>query len=128
VKQLTGFFLVFFLTACSNRTGIPKDIIPPDSMQMIMKDLIMAAEYTSQYIAKDSLRPDKVKANQDLLEAIFKLHHTNRTAFRESLNYYESRPDLNKRIFDSLAVYANRHRAELYAPKAPVKLHPDSTK
>jgi hypothetical protein len=128
VKRLTGFLIIFFFTACSNRTGIPEEVIPPDSMEKIMKDIIMAEQYSNQYILKDSLRTDKQKANQDLLEAIFKLHHTTRKSFQESLNYYESRPDLNMKIFDSLSVYANQHRAELYAPKAPVKLHPDTLK
>jgi hypothetical protein len=109
------------MAACSNRTGIPKDILPPDSMEIIMKDVIMAEQYSYQYLAKDSLIRDKVKANQDLLEAIFKVHHTTRAAFRKSLNYYESRPDLNKKIFDSLSVYANRRKVDLYAPKPLVK-------
>jgi hypothetical protein len=128
VNQLTGFFLIFLFTACGNRAGISKDIIPPDSMTKIMKDIIMAEEYSNQYILKDSLRTDKRMANQDLLEAIFALHHTNRKTFQESLNYYESRPDQNMKIFDSLSSYANQHRAELYAPKPLVKLHPDSVK
>ncbi|HEY4937108.1 MAG TPA: DUF4296 domain-containing protein, partial [Puia sp.] len=110
-----------YLAACSNRTSIPKDIIPPDSMQKIMREVIMAGEYSVQYISKDSLKPDKLKANQDLMEDIFRLHHTTRAAFKQSLNFYESRPDLNKIIFDSLAADANRHKQELYGPRTNVK-------
>ena len=121
MKYLNVFLFFIFMAACSNRTGIPKDILPPDSMEIIMKDVIMAEQYSYQYLAKDSLIRDKVKANQDLLEAIFKVHHTTRAAFRKSLNYYESRPDLNKKIFDSLSVYANRRKVDLYAPKPLVK-------
>ena len=117
MKLLMVFFVLLMLTGCSNRSGIPNDIIIPDSMQRIMKDVIMAEEYSSLYIHKDSLNRDKVKANQDLLEAVFKIHHTTKERFRASLHFYESRPDLNKRIFDSLSAYANRHRAELYMTK-----------
>ena len=113
MTRLTFFFL-FLLTACSNRSSIPGNIIPPDSMQKIMMDVIMANEYASLYISKDSTKHDKVKANQDLLEAIFKIHHVSKAEFQTSLRFYESRPDLNKNIFDSLAAYANRHRPELY--------------
>jgi hypothetical protein len=109
------FFVLLILTGCSDRTGIPNDIIPPDSMQSIMKDVIMAEEYSTLFIIhKDSLNRDKVKANQDLLETVFKIHHTTKESFRASLRFYESRPDLNKKIFDSLSAYANRHRSELY--------------
>jgi hypothetical protein len=121
VKRLTIFFLFVCLTACSNRTSIPKDILPPDSMQKIMNDIILAGEYSAQYISKDSLKPDKLKANQDLMESIFKLHHTTRAVFKQSLNFYQSRPDLNKNIFDSLAADANRHKTELYGPRPTVK-------
>jgi hypothetical protein len=121
VKRLTVFFLVVFLAACSNRTDVPKDIIPPDSMSRIMKDIIMAEQYSTQYLSKDSLKRDKLKANQDLLESIFKIHHTTRAEFKNSLSFYESRPDLNKTIFDSLATDANRHKAEIYTPRTLIK-------
>jgi hypothetical protein len=121
VRYLIISFL-FFLTACTNRTNIPENIIPPDSMQMIMLDVIEANDYSNLYIIKDTLKKDKVLENQNLLEAIFKIHHTNRKDFQESLKFYESRPDLNKKIFDSLAAYANRHRPDLYKPRPqPVK-------
>ena len=40
-----------------------------------MKDMIMADEYSLQYISKDSPKTDKIQANQNLLEAVFKIHH-----------------------------------------------------
>ena len=116
MKKLIAFSLLLFMAGCSNRTEIPENIIPPDSMKMIMRDVIMASEYSSSYLYKDSLKKDKVKANQDLLEAVFQIHHISRQSFMESLHFYESRPDLNKTIFDSLSAYANRHRNELYKP------------
>jgi hypothetical protein len=121
VKRLILYFIAANLAACSDRSSIPSDIIPPDSMQKIMKDVIIAGEYSAQYIVKDSLKPDKIKASEDLMETVFKIHHTTREEFKKSLSFYESRPDLNKIIFDSLAADANRHRAELYAPRPIVK-------
>jgi hypothetical protein len=121
VKQLTVYILLILLAACNDRSGIPKNIIPPDSMQVIMKDVIIAAEYSSLYLAKDSLKKDKVKANQDLLEAVFQIHHISKETFLRSLHFYQSRPDLNKKIFDSLSVYANRKRQDLYKPQTPIK-------
>jgi hypothetical protein len=117
VKKLIIFSL-FALAACSDRTAIPKDIIPPDSMQKIMFDVIMAEEYSSLYVSKDSLKHDKVKANQDLLEDVFKIHHISRENFKKSLHFYESRPDLNKKIFDSLAAFVNQRRQDFYRPKS----------
>jgi hypothetical protein len=117
VKRLIIFLLVVSLAACSNRKSIPKDIIQLDTMQVIMKEMILTGEYALQYISKDSLNHDKAKSNQDLMENIFKLHHITRTDFKKSLSFYEARPDLNKIIFDSLAAEANRHKTEIYSPR-----------
>jgi len=115
------FILLLFFSSCSNRTGIPDGIIPLDSMQKIMKDIIEADQFSVQFIARDSLKPDKVKAGQDLMEVIFKIHNITRAEFKASLNFYESRPDLNKKIFDSLMADANRRKPELYLPKPVIK-------
>lgn len=117
MRHLLFYLLLFAVTACSNRSGIPKGIIPPDSMQKIMKDVVMADQYSIQYISRDSLKQDKLKANQDLYEIIFKLHHITRAEFKTSLEFYDSRPDMIKKIFDSLAADGNRYRMEYEAPK-----------
>jgi hypothetical protein len=124
--RLASFFILFMLVSCSNRTSVPGDVLPLDSMQVVMKDLITASEYSSQSIAKDPKIKDKTKANQELLEKIFQLHHITRATFRHSLLFYESRPDLNQQVFDSLSAYANRQQKDLYRPKSVAKptIHP----
>jgi hypothetical protein len=119
VNRLIILFFVVLFSACSNRTGIPGDIIPTDTMTMIMKDVILANEYSTAYFPKDTVRKDKMLANQELLDGIFEIHHVTREEFKNSLHFYESRPDLNKKIFDSLTAFANRHKTELYLPKLP---------
>jgi hypothetical protein len=114
-------FSLCVLVACSDRESIPNDIIPPDSMQKVMYDVIMADGYSTLHISKDSLQRDKVKANQELLEEVFAIHHITREKFKESLHFYESRPDLNKKMFDSLSAWANRHRTDFYKPKPVLK-------
>ena len=116
MKILTLFTIMILLAGCSNRSGTPSGIIPPDSMTTIMKEIIMVNEYSLVYITKDSLKKDKILANQELLDGVFKIHHISRQTFEESLRFYDSRPDMNKTIFDSLSAYANRHRTDLYRP------------
>ncbi|HEX3768424.1 MAG TPA: DUF4296 domain-containing protein [Puia sp.] len=116
MKRLPEIFILVLLTACSNRSSIPPDIIPLDSMTVIMKDVIIANEYAITYIPKDSTKKDKILANQGLLDGVFKIHHITRESFENSYRFYESRPDMNKTIFDSLSAYANRHRTDLYRP------------
>jgi len=124
VKRLIIFTLFLYLSSCTNRTRIPGDVLPMDSMQNVMKDLVMASEYATKYITLDSSIKDKVKANQDLMETVFKIHHTTRAEFKHSLGFYESRPDLNKIIFDSLAADANRNKPVLYSPRKQPPIKP----
>jgi len=121
VKRLIIFYMVASLAACTDRSSIPKNIIPPDSMQKILKDVIIAGVYSDQYITRDTLKRDKRKANNELMDSVFLLHKISREEFKTSLSFYESRPDLNKMLFDSLAAYANQHKTELYAPKPSVR-------
>jgi hypothetical protein len=128
VKRLPVLFMVILFVACSDRTSIPAGIIPPDSMTVMMKEIIMVNEYSMAYISKDSLKKDKILANQALLDGVFKIHHISREAFENSLRFYDSRPDMNKVIFDSLSAYANRHRTELYRPLKITKPIPPPVK
>ena len=103
MKYLPVFFIMILFAACSNRTSVPGDIIPIDSMTVIMKDIIIANEYSQVNIPKDSTKKDKILANQQLLDGVFKIHHVTRESFQTSYRFYESRPDMNKAIFDSLS-------------------------
>jgi len=125
VKRPPVIFMIILFTACSNRSSIPGDIIPLDSMTLIMKDIIIANEYSLVNLPKDSTKKDKILANQQLLDGVFKIHHITRESFQTSYEFYESRPDMNKTIFDSLSAYANRHKNELYRPlKIPKPISP----
>jgi len=125
VKRPPVVFMILLFVACSNRSSIPGDIIPLDSMTLIMKDIIIANEYSLSNIQKDSTKKDKILANQQLLDGVFKIHHITRESFQKSYQFYESRPDMNKTIFDSLLAYANRHKNELYRPmKIPKPITP----
>jgi len=125
VKRLPVIFTILLFIACSNRSSIPGDIIPMDSMTLIMRDIVIANEYSVSNIPKDSTKKDKILANQQLLDGVFKIHHITRESFQKSYQFYESRPDMNKTIFDSLSAYANRHKSELYRPlKIPKPVSP----
>ncbi|HEX3081422.1 MAG TPA: DUF4296 domain-containing protein, partial [Puia sp.] len=87
MKPLPVIFTLVLLTACSNRSSVPADIIPLDSMTFIMKDVIIANEYAMTYIPKDSTKKDKILANQELLDGVFKIHHITRESFEKSYRF-----------------------------------------
>ena len=124
MRSLAIFGLCFCLFACTDRKSVPAGIIEPDSMQVILKDVIMADQFATRYLLKDSLLKDSSHRNVkvetlQLYETVFKLHKVSRKSFRNSMDFYYSRPDLLKTIFDSLAAYETKHRSDLYKPKPP---------
>ena len=135
--RTTGIFVLalFLLGACTDRGGTPGNIIPKDSMASVLWDIIQADQFSAYYLTKDSAKDIK-KETMKLYGAVFDLHHVSRDEFQKSLEFYYSRPDLNREIFDSLAARGNRKRGEMYksSPKKPdstkhlpkAGIHPDS--
>jgi len=96
-------FIILILTnfACIRDNKIPNDVIPQDQMRKIMWDLMRADAYVTDFIMKDSTR-DKKAESVKLYEKIFDIHGITREAFKKSLAFYQSRPDLFKAVSDSL--------------------------
>lgn len=66
-----------------------------------MWDLMRADAYVADFIMKDSTKDLKTES-AILYEKVFDIHSTTQEEFKESLTFYESRPDLLKVITDSL--------------------------
>ena len=76
-------------------------MIRPNEMRKVMWDLMRADAYVSDFIMKDSTR-DKKAESAILYEKVFAIHSISQEAFKKSIAFYESRPDLLKIITDSL--------------------------
>jgi hypothetical protein len=70
-------------------------------MRKIMWDLMRADAYVSDFIMKDTTLNKKAES-AILYEKVFAIHSINQEAFKKSMAFYESRPDLLKIITDSL--------------------------
>jgi len=101
------FFLFIILIilnfGCIRDNKIPKDVIPQNQMRKIIWDLMRADAYVTDFVMKDSTL-DKKAESAKLYEKIFDIHTTTQEAFKKSLAFYQSRPDLFKVISDSLRI------------------------
>ena len=101
------FFLFIILIisnfACIRDNKIPKDVMPQNQMRKIIWDLMRADAYVTDFVMKDSTL-DKKAESAKLYEKIFDIHTTTQEAFKKSLAFYQSRPDLFKVISDSLRI------------------------
>lgn len=109
------FGLIAFAAACTNKNKIPSDVMTQDKMETVMWDMILADRFSSQFLERDSVAKKNIKTeNLKLYERVFQVHHITREEFVRSFNFYLSRPDLNKVIYDTMTARADRRRAELY--------------
>lgn len=106
------------LLSCTPKAKVPKDILQPPQMTNVLWDLIRADEMvTMQYpVDTGTIRFD---TSLVLYSQIAKAHNTTQQQFKQSLQFYKTRPDLLQVIIDSLS-----NRATLPTPdttlKAPV--------
>jgi len=109
---LLGFLLCF--ASCGNSDNVPGNIIPKDSMAVILWDIIQADQFSTQYMVRDSARINVKAETMGLYQDIFRIHHTTKEEFQKSYQYYLAHPDITKLMLDSLSARANRRRGEAY--------------
>jgi hypothetical protein len=110
------FFLVVFLLSCTNTTKTPPGIIAKQKMELILWDLIQADRFSTLFLARDSAKVNINLENIKLYQQIFDIHKISKDDFIKSYEFYLGRPDITKVIFDSIAVKAERQRANIYKP------------
>ena len=118
--------LIMLSMACTNKNKIPSDVLSREDMKKVMWDMIQADRFSTQFLERDTSKNVKTETFK-LYEQVFKLHKITRDEFVYSYKFYLSRPDISKVMFDSLAAFANRQRAEIYKAD-PVKKTTDTIK
>ena len=108
----------FIFVACSEGSKVPAGIIPQDKMQAILWDMLQADRFATQFL-NDSLKRALDIQRFAQYHTVFAIHNIEKKEFFESFNYYLSRPDITRTIFDSLTQHANRLRPTLYQESSP---------
>ncbi len=103
----------FFLNACALSTR-PSDVLAPDEMKAVLKDIHLADAYLSTL--SDTLQI-KVLSGK-LYKNVFTKHHTSLNEFNASLSFYAGKPtvldSMYKQIYDDL----NKVNRKNVLPKA----------
>lgn len=89
MKLIIVLFFVIFLTACSSNTiyKAPENLIPKDSMMMVIEDLIIAS-------SSKHLNNKNGKNNINYLPLVKEAYKIDSTRFMESNVYYTSKIDV----------------------------------
>jgi hypothetical protein len=122
-KSLLILFCVVSYTviSCGDKNSVPSHIIPREKMEKILWDMILADQYSTYYLAKDSAKINVKKETLKLYQQVFQLQQVSFDEFRKSYKYYIDHPSLSKTLFDSLVARGNRQRTESFDPsKKPI--------
>ena len=80
---------------------MPKEVFPPEKMEVVLYDIIRADELVDLSSLKDSTYRQLSKRTA-LYDSVFQLHSISKEDYDKSIQFYESRPDLLKVILDTL--------------------------
>lgn len=112
MKYLLLTYSILFLFSCKSANDIPGNIIPVDSMKLVMWDMMRTGAYVDHAFSKDSALLEKKYI--ELYRQVFLLHKITKAEFDESLAYYLQHPDKNKIMLDSLNNFASKQRMERF--------------
>ena len=100
MKKYFPVIILLFLS-CSG-SSVPSELLEPQKMYPVVKDIMIADEYINNTLSNDSTINVK-KKRSELYEQIFVLHKTDRKQFYKTFKYYQEHPDIQKILFDSLS-------------------------
>lgn len=120
MSKLICLLFFCFVLSCANRDKIPSGIIPKNEMQKVLWDMIQADQFSKQFIVRDSVKKKNLNLEMmKLYDEVFQIHHITKDEFQKSYQFYISRPDILKIVFDSLSAQGNRRMQEIYQPVSP---------
>jgi len=100
-------FALVLLVSCNN--GTPKNVLPVNTMKVVMFDMLKADEWYARKLVGDTLML-RVKEDIPLYEQVFAVHKLTKKEFFDSYHYYEVHPIAYKELVDSLESYANKQK------------------
>lgn len=108
-------FFLLVLMACGQAGKVPKGVFPKEKMRDVLLDMVMADAYS--YENKDPRMPlvDSVRREREKIyyKQILDLHHITQAEFQKSYDWYESRPDRMKEVYDMMMEIATAKREGL---------------
>ena len=116
-----AILILAFLFSCS--TPLPKDVLPPEKMKVILWDVLRADELAGYNLTSDTSL-NRINTYTAYYQQILDIHKISREKFNKSLAYYQNHPVLFKVVLDSLQNYADRQQkndtSHLLKPSHPV--------
>lgn len=91
---------------------IPKEVLPINTMKVIVWDMAVADQVT---INKHLYKSDSLKLMTTMnYQKVFAIHKIDKKKFYDSYTFYEGHPKYLKILYDSVTSYGNRAKTDTY--------------
>ena len=106
------------ILSCKGIADARKEVLPLDTMKVVIWDLLNADEWNNIQIGKDtSIR--KTKNNLRLYQKALLIHHISKDQFYYSYSYYEDHPDQMKTLMDTLSAFGQKQKEKFEMRPVP---------
>ena len=112
-RLLPVFLLLLVLVSCTGRKSVPKGVLPPDQMEKVLYDVILAEGYAESYLYADSSMSKEEWMNKEM-DKVLAIHKVSQETFMKSYDFYKKRPDMFKVIADTMNAKSQRNREKIY--------------
>ena len=123
MKSILVLVLTVLIIACTTKN---KNILPINTMKVVMWQLMQVDEFATFYLSKDSSKNIIAETNV-LYKQIFELNKIDGHQFYNSFNWYRNSVSNYKLLLDSLGAYSMRKREERYITPTPPTTPPAVT-
>lgn len=111
--------LIVLILSCKGKsdTHVPKDIIPPDSMAVLLTDVhMLQASLQLGYTRNDS-----AISSTEAFNDLWKKHHMTAADYNRYVNYYSRNPTLLDTVYERVLNNLSQQKAELMGTKPDKK-------
>lgn len=114
MRRLFAWLILLLLLSCSSKRAVPKDILPPEKMQLVFWDYMRAEVYIKDFVLlkQDSTLKDSAESAR-LQNRIFNYYHISKSDFYRSYDYYSNHPGLMTALVDSIIEKQNRQAIDV---------------
>lgn len=103
------FVFVIVLASCGSKNDIPKGVLKPEKMQLVLFDMIRADNFVFDYVTKDSSKKTEVELAK-LQQKVFSIHKISRADYYKSYEFYKVHPNIMEPMLDSLINSTTRNK------------------
>lgn len=111
--RLTGLIIMLVMTLSCGGAKVPEGVLPPEKMEEVLTDVLLAESFAESYLIADTTRKLKQYYAQEL-DRVIAVHKVTQKQLLASIDYYKTQPDKFKVIIDSVNNRAIREKDRIF--------------